>query len=368
MREADDGTSHDMGTLIIAEAGVNHDGSLDDALALVDVAADAGADVVKFQTFDLDAVATATAPQAAYQRERAAADSQLEMLRRLHLDRASHEVIAERCAARGIEFLSTAFDEHSLAWLCELGLRRVKVPSGELTNGPLLLAYARTGLPLIVSTGMATLAEVERALAVLAYGLLGRAGLPTTNGLREAYGQATRDGTLREYVTLLHCTSQYPAEPGDVHLAAMGTLAAAFGLEVGYSDHTLGTAVPVAAVARGASVLEKHITLDPTRPGPDHAASLAPDRLRELVVAVRQVEQAIGSAIKQPVAAETDTIDVARRSLVVARPISAGQAWTDAHLVALRPGTGRSPMDYWELLGRSARRDYAAGEPVDAEE
>lgn len=357
-----------MRTLIIAEAGVNHDGSIDDALALVDVAADAGADVVKFQTFDLEAVATADAPQAAYQRDRARADSQKEMLRRLHLDRAAHERIAAHCAARDIEFLSTAFDTRSLATLCELGIRRVKVPSGELTNGPLLLDYARTGLPLIVSTGMATLAEIEQALAVISHGLLGREDRPSSRGLRDAYTRALREGVLRDSVTLLHCTSQYPAQVEDVHLAAMDTLGAAFGLQVGYSDHTLGLTVPIAAVARGAGVLEKHITLDPSRPGPDHAASLPPDELVTMVTAIREVERAIGSSVKHPVAAEADTIEVARRSVVAAKAIRAGEELTEEALTTLRPGTGRSPMDYWSLLGRRARRDYAVGELIDQDQ
>lgn len=348
--------------LLIAEAGVNHDGSLDDALALVDAAADAGADVVKFQTFDAATIATATAPQAAYQRERAAADSQLAMLRALELDHDAHQAIAERCRQRGIEFLSTAFDETALQRLVELGIRRVKVPSGELTNGPLLLAFARTGLPLIVSTGMASLADVEAALAVLAYGRTTPQGDPTHAILRDAYAEAARDGRLRDDVTLLHCTSSYPAPPTDVHLRAMDTLAGAFGVPVGYSDHTLGTTVAVAAAARGATVIEKHLTLDRRRPGPDHAASLEPAELAELAEALRTVEQALGSGVKYPTAGEVDTITAARRSIVAARPIRAGQLLTAKDLRTARPGTGRSPMDLWQLIGRHADRDYAADE------
>jgi N-acetylneuraminate synthase len=355
-------------TLVIAEAGVNHGGSLDVALALVDAAVEAGADVVKFQTFDARSLATATAPQAAYQRRAAAADSQVAMLEGLQLDRAAHDELSARCAAAGIEFLSTAFDEASLAWLLDIGIRRVKVPSGELTNGPLLLAFARTGLPLLVSTGMADLADVERALAVLAYGMRTPDGVPSPDDLRDAYASAARDGTLRQRITLLHCTSSYPAEPSDVHLAAMDTMAQAFDVPVGYSDHTLGTAISIAAVARGARVIEKHLTLDREAPGPDHAASLEPAALAELVRGVRAVEAAIGSPVKYPTAAEADTVAAARRSVVAARPIAAGQVLTAEDLRAARPGTGRPPADLWVLPGRTASRDYAVDEPIDARE
>lgn len=355
-------------TLVIAEAGVNHDGSVDRALALVDAAVEAQADVVKFQTFDARSLATATAPQAAYQRRAAAADSQAAMLRGLQLDRDAHDQLAARCVETGIEFLSTAFDPGSLAWLLELGIRRVKVPSGELTNSPLLLDFARTGLPLIVSTGMADLADVERALAVIAYGATHPDGDPTPDDLRSAYWTAAHDGSLRSRVTLLHCTSSYPAHPTDVHLAAMDTLAQAFDLRVGYSDHTLGTAVSIGAVARGATVVEKHLTLDRTAPGPDHAASLEPAAFTELVTGIRAVEAAIGSPVKFPTPAEADTVAAARRSVVAARPITAGQTIEADDLRAARPGTGRPPADLWVLPGRIASRDYAIDEPIDDNE
>lgn len=354
-------------TLLIAEAGVNHDGSLADALSLVDAAADARADVVKFQSFDAATIATATAQQAAYQRERAAADSQRAMLEKLQLDREAHDRIAARCEERGIEFLSTAFDERSLDWLIELGIRRIKVPSGELTNGPLLLRFARAGLPLVISTGMANLAEVETALSVVAFGRLVAAGDPTADDLRHAYTAAAADGSLAASVTLLHCTSSYPAPPQDVHLRAMDTLRDAFGVPVGYSDHTLGTTVAVAAVARGATVVEKHLTLDRTRPGPDHAASLEPAELSELADAVRTVEAALGGAIKYPTPGEVETIAAARRSLVAAREIRAGHHLTTDDLRAARPGTGRSPMDAWALLGHPVTRDYGPDELIDPE-
>jgi N-acetylneuraminate synthase len=355
-------------TTIIAEAGVNHDGSVGTALELIDVAADAGADVVKFQTFDVDEVVTADAPQAGYQRERAPASSQKEMLRALVLDQDAHERIAAHCQGRGIEFLSTAFDESSLRRLVDLGIRRVKVPSGELTNGPLLLAIARTQLPLVISTGMATLGEVESALSVIAYGRLHAEGVPSREDLSAAYSATIRTGALAEELTVLHCTSSYPAQPEDVNLAAMDTLAQSFALPVGYSDHTLGIAISLAAVARGASLIEKHITLDRTRPGPDHAASLEPDGLRELIAGIRAIEASIGAPVKYPTSSERDTATVARRSIVAARPISAGASLQPEDLKSLRPGTGTSPMNIWFLVGHEAKRDYQRGEAIDIDQ
>jgi N-acetylneuraminate synthase len=355
-------------TLVIAEVGVNHDGSVDKALELIDVAADAGADVVKFQTFDLDEVVTDDAPQAEYQQQRSPAASQIEMLRPLWLDRAAHEVLAARCEDRGIEFLSTAFDTGSLEWLLEMGIRRVKVPSGELTNGPLLLAFARTGLPLVVSTGMADLGDVETALGVLAFGRAEPTAHPDRGRCREAYAAAAREGWPGQAVTLLHCTSSYPAPPGDVNLAAVTTLRSAFGLPVGYSDHTLGIAVSLAAVALGAVVLEKHITLDRDAPGPDHAASLEPDDLRKLVSGIRDVEAALGTGAKFPTEDELRTAAVARRSLVTTRAIAPGEPFRPEDLTALRPGTGRSPMDTWDLIGRPASRAYGVHEAIDPRE
>jgi N-acetylneuraminate synthase len=355
-------------TLVIAEVGVNHDGSVDKALELIDVAADAGADVVKFQTFDLDEVVTDDAPQAEYQQQRSPATSQIEMLRPLWLDRATHEQLAARCEDRGIEFLSTAFDIGSLAWLLDLGIRRVKVPSGELTNGPLLLAFARTRLPLVVSTGMADLGDIETALGVLAFGRAEPTAMPDRARCREAYAAAARGGWDEHELTLLHCTSSYPASPGDVNLAAIATLRSAFGLPVGYSDHTLGIAVSLAAVALGATVVEKHITLDRGASGPDHAASLEPDDLRRLVTGIREVEAALGRGTKHPTEDELRTAAVARRSLFTTRAIAAGEPFRAQDLTALRPGTGRSPMDTWDLIGQPASRAYGAREAIDQRE
>lgn len=353
--------------LVIAEAGVNHDGNLERALLLVDAAADAGADAVKFQTFRADQLATATAPKARYQA--AVTDrqeSQLEMLRRLELDRESHRSLAERARSRGIEFMSTPFDEDSADFLVEeIGLARLKVPSGEITNGPFLLHIARCGLPMILSTGMSRLEEVEAALAVLAFGMVAeKAARPS----QEAFGDAlaSDDGrrALEERVTLLHCTSDYPAPVEESNLRAMAVMRERFGLAVGLSDHTLGIHVPIAAAALGACVIEKHFTLDRTLPGPDHRASLLPSELAEMVAAVRDVSQALGRPEKAPTQSELANRAVARRCLVATAPIEAGEAFTRHNLGARRPADGMSPMRYWEMLERKAGKDYAPGEPI----
>ncbi len=352
--------------LVIAEAGVNHDGSLEQALRLVDVAADAGADVVKFQTFRAERVAAASAAKARYQAETTGGgQGQLAMLRRLELTPAMHAALVARARERGIEFLSTAFDTESLDFLVrETGIVRVKVPSGEITNGPFLLHVARTGLPVIVSTGMATLDEVREALGVLAFGWT-REGAPRS---RADFAAALADErgarAVRERVTVLQCTTEYPAPFADVNLRAMDTLAAAFGTAVGLSDHTAGIAASLAAVARGATLVEKHFTLDRTLPGPDHRASLEPDELRALVAGVRAVGAALGSAEKRPAPSEEGNRAIARRALVAARPIRAGEPYTSENVTAKRPAHGLSPMEFWDVLGRAAPRDLAADEEL----
>lgn len=354
-------------TLVIAEAGVNHNGSVERALQLVEVAAAAGADAVKFQTFRAQALVTRGAPKAEYQTANTGeADSQFEMLRRLELDPQAHVRLRDRCRELGIAFMSTPFDLESLYFLAaEIGVSSIKLSSGDVTNGPLLLATARTGLPVILSTGMSTLAEVEEALAVLAFGYGVKAGLPSRVGLRVAYSGDAGQRLLRERVTLLHCTTEYPAPFDQVNLRAMATLAAAFGLPTGLSDHTPGIAVAVAAVARGACVVEKHFTLDRTLPGPDHLASLEPSELNDLVRSVRQVEAALGEAIKRPAAAELKNLAVARRGLVAIRALGKGEQFSADNL-GVKRGGGDSPMDYWDWLGRTAGKDYAADEAVRA--
>lgn len=358
-------------TFVIAEAGVNHNGSPEVALRLVDAAADAGADAVKFQTFRAHRVVTKSAAKASYQKVTTGSDEgQIEMLRRLELDRAAHEAIVERCRARGIEFLSTPFDEESLELLLGLGVGRIKVPSGELTNAPFLRAVARTRLPLIVSTGMSTLGEVEAALAVLTSEELARDGAsersPDASLLSLSDDLAW--GAIVGRVTLLHCTTEYPAPLASVNLRVLGTLAQAFGLRVGYSDHTPGIAVPLAAVALGACIIEKHFTLDRELPGPDHKASLVPHELAAMVDGIRAVEVALGGTRKVVSDAERGNRSIARRSLVALQPIAEGATYTTENLGAKRPAAGISPMRFDELVGRTARRSYDSDELIDPTE
>ncbi len=349
--------------LIIAEAGVNHGGSTDMAVALVEAAAAAGADAVKFQSYRTELLVRDDAPQAEYQRRSAPAASQADMLRALELSPDAHRTVAARCEELGLEFLSTPFDPPSLDLLLEIGVPRLKVGSGELTNGPMLLRMARTGLPMIVSTGMATLDEVADAITVLALGRHNAEGVPTGKLLADARSAILADPQAAGDVTLLHCTSNYPAPASSVNLRAMDTLAEHFGLPVGYSDHTEGIAVAVAAVARGAVLIEKHLTLDRDLPGPDHAASLDPERFSELVSAVRTAESALGRAEKGPDDVELDVRRVARRSLVAARDLDPQRLLTDGDLIALRPEDGLPPAAAWDWLGRRPARSYRAGEP-----
>jgi len=330
-------------TLVIAEAGVNHNGDLQFAKRLVDVAIDAGVDVVKFQTFQARQLVTKHAEQAAYQQKALrTSESQLAMLQRLELQPAQHAELIDYCNSGGIEFLSTAFDLPSIELLVSLRLKRWKVPSGEITNLPYLRQIGSQGQPVILSTGMANLGEIEAALSVL-----------------------VQAGTPRTQITVLHCTTEYPAPSHEVNLRAMETIARSFGVAVGYSDHTDGIAVPIAAVAMGATVIEKHLTLDRNLPGPDHKASLEPDGFAEMVRGIRTIEQALGDGIKQPVSSEQANLSVVRKSLVAAQPIRAGELFTEANLTVKRPGTGISPMQWDAWIGRFATRDFAADELIE---
>lgn len=350
---------------IIAEAGVNHNGERDKAFALVDAAAQAGADAVKFQTFNAKRLAALNAPKAAYQKLTTDMnESQFEMLKKLELPLGWHAELQSYAKSKGIEFLSTAFDEQSLSFLETLNLPLYKIPSGEITNGPLLWKFARTGKPLIVSTGMATLSEVEEALAVISHGLLNAA---TPSGLREVWRNWSKPiarQAVREKVTLLHCTSQYPTPVEEVNLAAMDSLGALFNLPVGYSDHTEGTLIPVAAVSRGAQIIEKHFTLSRNLPGPDHKASLEPDELARMVDEVRSIEVALGDSYKAPQPSEWDTRIAVRQQIVAARPIKAGQVLTADDLTTARAGSGKSAMLLWDTVGYVADRDLQAGESL----
>jgi N-acetylneuraminate synthase len=351
--------------VIIAEAGVNHNGSLARALDLVDVAADAGADIVKFQTFRATALTTADASKAQYQVTNTGHDgSQLEMLRALELSVEDHHTLVARCRERSIRFMSTAFDSASLDFVTGLDIAAIKIPSGDLTAGPLLLRAARTRRSLILSTGMGTLAEVESALAVIAFGLLHDEEPRSLAQIHEHAMRPEAHEALSRHVSLLHCVTEYPASADMTNLRAMETMRHAFRLPVGYSDHTLGTEIAIAAVALGATIIEKHFTLDRTLPGPDHAASLEPDELRAMVRAVRNVEKSLGSGVKSPVAAELANRPVARRSIVAARPIRRGEVFALDMLSVKRPGTGLSPMEIWDVVGRIATRDFVTDESI----
>jgi len=329
--------------LVIAEAGVNHCGDPRRALDMVEVAAEAGADVIKFQTFKAEKVVGVLAPKAAYQvRSTGAEESQLEMVRKLELSPETHRELVLACQRRGIEFLSTAFDEDSLELLLRLGVRRIKVPSGELTNVPLLRKLGACRLPVILSTGMADLEEVAFAVQVL-----------------------TEAGSEKTDLTVLHCVTEYPTPPEQVNLLAMLTLGERFGTPVGFSDHTLGWDVTTAAVALGATVIEKHFTLDRSLPGPDHQAALEPRELKAMVKALRTVEAALGDGEKRPAACERSNRTIARRSIVAARDIAAGEVFDASNLTTLRPATGTSARHWDKVLGLIAAREYRRGDILD---
>lgn len=353
-------------TLIIAEAGVNHNGSLDLAFELVDAGVAAGVDVVKFQTFKAEKLVTKTAEKADYQKaQTGTGESQFDMLKKLELSYGEFKQLADYCCSKGVEFLSTAFDTESLDFLVnELGQKRLKIPSGEITNGPYLLAHAQTGCDIIVSTGMATLSEIEIALGVLAFGYLGIKDAPSLDGFRAAYASSEGKAILRKQITLLHCTSQYPTPFKDVNLRAMDTMRECFDLSTGYSDHTQGITIPIAAVARGARMIEKHYTLDRSMAGPDHAASLEPDELKSMTDAVRDVEEALGSSEKKPSPSETSTIKVARKSLVALRAIKEGDIFDEKNLGIMRPGNGISPLRYYEFLNTRSNKSYKVGDLI----
>ncbi len=353
------------GVYIIAEAGVNHNGDLALARQLVDCAADAGADAVKFQTFDAKKLATNSAPKASYQQLTTdAAESQLDMLRKLELPREWHWELRALARSRGIEFLSTAFDIGSLKFLEELGMPFYKVPSGELTNVPLLWHFARQGRPLVVSTGMATMSEVEQALAVIAHALNAADEPADIASVWRGWSDPAWRVSLQERVTLLHCTSQYPTPLQECNLRAMDTLRA-FGLPVGYSDHTEGILIPVAAVARGATFIEKHFTLDRAMTGPDHKASLEPDELTLMVKQIRDLQIALGDGAKCPQPSEWNTRQAARQHVVAARGIRAGTLMSRDDLTTARSGGGGQPATaLWSLIGTTASRAYSEGEPI----
>lgn len=323
-------------TFIIAEAGVNHNGSIELAKKLIDVAAEAGVDAVKFQTFKAEKVISRYAQKAEYQKQTTdASELQLDMLRKLELDEAVHKELLAYCRSIDIQFLSTPFDLDSIDLLNKLELGIFKIPSGEITNLPYLRKIGALKKEIILSTGMANLGEIEDAL----------------DALREV-------GTEHENITVLHCNTEYPTSMHDVNLRAMQTIARAFNVRVGYSDHTLGIEVPIAAVVLGATVIEKHFTIDKNMEGPDHKASLEPNELKAMVHAIRNIEKALGNGIKKPSASELKNKPIARKSIVAARDIKKGETFTEENLTTKRPGTGISPMRWDEVIGQKVNRNY----------
>lgn len=328
-------------TFIIAEAGVNHNGSIELAKELIAKGAEAGVDAVKFQSFKADKLVTVNAEKAEYQVANTgnSQESQYQMIKKLELDYAKHQELMDYATSLGVMFLSSAFDLESIDLLKDLGLGVFKIPSGEITNLPYLRKTAKTGKKVILSTGMSTLGEIEEALDVL-----------KENGAKE--------------ITVLHCNTEYPTPMSDVNLTAMNTMKEAFKVPVGYSDHTLGIEVPIAAVALGATVIEKHFTLDKTMEGPDHKASLEPDELKQMVTSIRNIEQALGDGVKTPTKSERKNKAIARKSLIAKTNIAKGDVFTEDNLDIKRPGTGISPMLWDEVVGTKAAKDYTADELI----
>jgi len=340
------------------------------ALDLVDAAAETGADFVKFQTFRADEEISQNAPKADYQMESTnVKESQLEMVRKLELGLEAHEKIIARCHEKNLAFLSSPFDIPSIFLLVQqLGLSTLKIPSGEITHAPYLFEAAKTGCQLILSTGMSTLDDIQEALSIVALGLSRSDQKPTIEAAHAAFSSPKGQAALLEKVSLLHCTTEYPAPIEDVNLRAMDTLHESFGLPVGYSDHTQGISVAIASAARGAQIIEKHFTLDRSLPGPDHKASLEPAELSEMIIGIRDIERALGSAIKQPAPTELKNMAIARKSLVAKVQIKAGQKFSERTIAVKRPGTGISPMNYWKIMGTASNRDYSLDELIDESE
>lgn len=353
-------------TFIIAEAGVNHNGSLTLAKKLVDAAVAAGADAVKFQTFQAEDLVCTHAPKAEYQKASTSSDeSQFEMLKSLELSKEHHLELFKYCKQQSIQFLSSPFDLNGVDFLTDIiDLPLIKIPSGEITNLPLLLKVARKNKNVILSTGMSTLGEIENALSILAFGYLLKNEDPTIDLLNENYYSDAGQEILRQKVSLLHCTTEYPTPFEEVNLRVMNTLKQAFGLPVGYSDHTLGIAVSIAAVANGATIIEKHFTLDKTMPGPDHKASLEPVELAAMIQGIRQVELAMGNTKKIPTKSELKNRAIARKSLVALEKITKGEPYSEKNLGCKRPGSGISPIQFYSMKEKVSDRDYEKDEMI----
>ena len=333
----------DKKVFIIAEAGVNHNGKIENAIEMISVAKESGADAIKFQTAVPELVMTVNAEKADYQIDLTEkTESQLEMVKKIHLPLKDYKILKAECELTNIEFMSTPFDHESIKLLADLGLERFKIPSGEITNLPYLRHVGRLGKSVIMSSGMSDLKEIETALGVL-----------------------EKAGTLRRQITVLHCNTEYPTPMEDVNLNAMLTMRDGLGVQVGYSDHTLGIEISIAAVALGATVIEKHFTLDRTLTGPDHRASLEPYELKAMIQAIRNIEKSLGDGIKQPSLSEQKNIPIVRRSIVAARDIQKEEVFTEENLAVKRPGTGISPMLWDEVIGKVANRRFESDELID---
>jgi len=355
-------------TIIIAEAGVNHNGNEEIAHSLVHAAAKAGADIIKFQTFRAEELTTQHTLQANYQLKNSNKDqSQLSMLKKLELSDEAFINIKMVCDDLGIGFMSTAFDLASLNFLVQkIGVETLKIPSGEITNAPLILEHAITGKDIILSTGMSNIDEIRNALAVIAFGYTSSSEtLPQGQLLTKFFESRVAQESIKNKVTLLHCTSEYPAPFEDLNLNAMHTLAKEFNLQIGYSDHSLGIEVSIAAVGMGAQVIEKHFTLDNGMEGPDHQASIEPDELERMVQSIRNVDLATGSADKNIQTSEIKNLSVVRKSIVALDEISLGEVFSKKNIGIKRPGTGLSPFKYWDYLGKKSQHVYHAGDLID---
>lgn len=354
-----------MKTYVIAEAGVNHNQNMATALRLIEMAAAAGADAVKFQTFNADKLASSSAPKASYQKKNTANDeSQLAMLKSLELPLDWHLELQSHAHEVGIEFLSTAFDQDSLAFLETLDLPFYKVPSGEITNGPLLLSFARTGKKTVLSTGMSSLGEVEQALAILAWGYTQKDDPESLEQVWRHWATIEAGAVIAKNLTLLHCTSQYPTPIEEVNLSAMGTMSKAFRLPTGYSDHTQGLLVPSVAVAMGAKIIEKHFTLDRNLPGPDHLASLEPGELKQMVADIRQIEVLLGHGRKLTQPSEWDTRAAARQRIVASKKVAQGEQFGPSNLGTARAGKGELPVNIWDRFGQKAAGNFEIGDSI----
>ncbi len=330
-------------TIIIAEAGVNHNGSIENAKNLVDVAEQAGADYVKFQTFKAENIVTVNADKANYQKSLTGIEeSQFEMIKKLELDKDAHIKVMKHCEGKNVKFLSTPFDNDSIQMLLNLKIPFFKIPSGEITNLPFLECIGSHGLPIVMSSGMSSLKEVSDAVQVL-----------------------TSAGAEKDSITILHCNTEYPTPMRDVNLNAMLTIKNELNVKVGYSDHTLGIEIPIAAVAMGASIIEKHFTLDKNLPGPDHAASLEPDELKAMVKGIRNIEIAFGDGKKKPSLSEKKNLPIVRKSIVAKTKIKKGDIFTEGNMSTKRPGTGISPMNWYELINKKSKKSFNPDDLID---